>query len=444
MSVQNIKKDYSADADDTIPAAIQLAEVSLDDAVGLLMNLERECRLANDFKTLKAVCVAMVRLCYDKKDWSKLNSTLAVISKKRAQSKVAITSIVEEAMTYIKDTPNEDVKVELITTLKDVCAGKMYVEAECARLHLMLAKILESKNDINGACAMIQDVHVETYGTLDRKEKIEFIIEQIRFNMMKKDFIRTLIHSRKMNRKILDGGDKEGEVLAEGRKSMDELKVIYYTLMVEYHLEQKNYAELTDCFVKIFETDAIKTAPNTLMIEAVKSTVLFVLLTKFDTKQQELLRKISKWSVFDVPFVVPKTKTGTSSAEMETEGAAADQEVEYAQNITLLAPYLNILKIFTTVEIIPTQFDGLELLVAHCTKLMSSQSSEKFIGGDAIQEKTADLIETLRVRVIQHNIRVIATYYNTIRMERMCELLSLDRTELEFQLTELCTSGEFC
>jgi len=136
MSVQDIKKDYTADAIECIPAATLLADISLDDGINLLMNLERECRLANDFKTLKLVCVSMVKLCFDKKDWSKLNSTLAVISKKRAQSKVAITSIVEEAMTYIKDTPTEDIKMELITTLKDVCAGKMYVEAEYIQLHL--------------------------------------------------------------------------------------------------------------------------------------------------------------------------------------------------------------------------------------------------------------------------------------------------------------------
>ena len=120
---------------------------------------------------------------------------------------------------------------------------------------------------------------------------------------------------------------------------------------------------------------------------------------------------------------------------------ATEGDVEYAQNVTLLAPYLNILKIFTTTEIIPTQFNGLELLTTHCNNLMHSNSTEKFIGGDAIQEKSGDFIEVLRVRVIQHNIRVIATYYTTIRMSRMCELLNLGREELEFQLTELCTSG---
>jgi len=73
----------------------------------------------------------------------------------------------------------------VIKVLSDVCEGKMYVEAECARLHLQMAKILESKSDIENACKEIQDIHVETYGTLDKKEKAEFILEQIRLALGK-------------------------------------------------------------------------------------------------------------------------------------------------------------------------------------------------------------------------------------------------------------------
>jgi 26S proteasome regulatory subunit N5 len=51
----------------------------------------------------------------------------------------------------------------------DVCAGKMYVEAEDARLHLMLALIHEEDGDLAAACDMIQDVHVETYGALSKQ-----------------------------------------------------------------------------------------------------------------------------------------------------------------------------------------------------------------------------------------------------------------------------------
>lgn len=189
-----------------IPQSITLAESNLEEAVTLLLGLEKKCRLHNDFTNLKEVCLHMVRLCRTKSNWDKLNSTLAVISKRRSQSKVAISAVVEEAMSYMNDTPSEEVKIELIKTLKDICEGKIYVEGESARLHLMLAHLMEAKGDISAACDMIQDVHVETYGSLSKKEKAEYILEQIRLNLLKKDFIRALIQSRKMNRKVAFSG----------------------------------------------------------------------------------------------------------------------------------------------------------------------------------------------------------------------------------------------
>lgn len=145
----------------------------------------------------------MIRLTRTKNDWDRLNSTLTVLSKRRAQLKSAISAIVAEAFQYINDTPTEDIKVALIKTLMEICDGKIYVEGESAKLHLMLSHIYEGRGDISGACDMIQDVHVETYGSMSKKEKAEYILEQVRINLKKGDYIRALIQSRKMNRKVV-------------------------------------------------------------------------------------------------------------------------------------------------------------------------------------------------------------------------------------------------
>lgn len=62
----------------------------------------------------------------------------------------------------------------------------------------------EAQGDIGAACDVIQDVHVETYGSLTKLEKAEYILEQIRLNLLRKDYVRALIQSRKMNRKIIE------------------------------------------------------------------------------------------------------------------------------------------------------------------------------------------------------------------------------------------------
>ena len=199
------KKDFTAEVQAAIPESVTVAqERGLDEAILLLLGVEKKCRVNNDFLNLKEVCLQMVRLCRSKSDWGKLNSTLAIINKRRSQSKLAIGAIVEEATKYLEETPSLDIKIELIKTLKDICEGKMYVEAESANLHLTLALIMETQGDIAGACAMIQDVHVETYGSLSKKAKADYILEQVRLNLLQKDYVRALIQSRKMNRQLLD------------------------------------------------------------------------------------------------------------------------------------------------------------------------------------------------------------------------------------------------
>jgi 26S proteasome regulatory subunit N5 len=186
-----------------IPESITTADtLGLEEAITALLAVEKKCRVYNDVPNLKEICLHMVRLSRTKNDWDRLNSILTVLSKRRAQLKSAISAIVAEAMQYINDTPSEDVKIALIKTLMEICEGKIYVEAESAKLHLMLAHIYEKRGDDTGACDMIQDVHVETYGSLSKKEKAEYILEQIRLNLKKGDHIRSLIQSRKMNRKV--------------------------------------------------------------------------------------------------------------------------------------------------------------------------------------------------------------------------------------------------
>ena len=45
---------------------------------------------------------------------------------------------------------------------------------------------------------------METFGSMEKKEKVEFILEQMRLCIAKKDYIRTQIISKKINTKFFD------------------------------------------------------------------------------------------------------------------------------------------------------------------------------------------------------------------------------------------------
>ena len=122
----------------------------------------------------------MLSLCYDAKNWEVLNDTITMLSKRRAQLKQAVGAMVQQASKYVDEQQDEALKLQLIHTLRAVSEGKIFVEVERARLTKTLAVIHEAKGDVEEARKIMQDTQVETLGGMDKREKTEFILEQIR------------------------------------------------------------------------------------------------------------------------------------------------------------------------------------------------------------------------------------------------------------------------
>jgi 26S proteasome regulatory subunit N5 len=81
-----------------------------------------------------------------------------------------------------------------------------------------LAKIKEDEGDVTGAANIIQELQVETYGSMKKQEKVELILEQMRLCLSKKDYIRTQIISKKINTKFFD----------DDKLEIQQLKLKYY------------------------------------------------------------------------------------------------------------------------------------------------------------------------------------------------------------------------
>ena len=58
-------------------------------------------------------------------DWSLLNDQVLLLSKKHGQLKQATTKMVQVVMGFLDDTPNTDVKLSVIETLRTVTEGKV-------------------------------------------------------------------------------------------------------------------------------------------------------------------------------------------------------------------------------------------------------------------------------------------------------------------------------
>ena len=112
--------------------------------------------------------------------------------------------MVQEACTYVEEITDSEQKLKLIDTLRQVTAGKIYVEIERARLTRKLAHIKETAGDVNEAANILNELQVETYGSMEKREKIEFLLEQMRLCLIKRDFIRTQIISRKISTRAFE------------------------------------------------------------------------------------------------------------------------------------------------------------------------------------------------------------------------------------------------
>ena len=89
---------------------------------------------------------------------------------------------------------------------------QIFVEVERARLTRILSKIKEEEGDVIEAANILQELQVETYGSMEKREKTDFILEQMRLCLLKKDFTRAQIISRKISTRFFE--DEKNEVFS--------------------------------------------------------------------------------------------------------------------------------------------------------------------------------------------------------------------------------------
>jgi 26S proteasome regulatory subunit N5 len=222
--IVKMEVDYSSACDETIPKCKEMAknESKFNDALEQLLSLEKQARVGSDMMSSARVLVAIVQIIFEVRKWDLLNEYIAILVKKRSQSKQAIVKMVQECVTYVDQTPDKETKIKLIDTLRTVTEGKIYVEIERARLTKILADIKEADGDILGAANIMEALQIETYGTMDKREKVEFILEQMRLCLAKQDLVRTQIISKKINTKFFNDAEQQ------------DLKLKYYNLMVSH------------------------------------------------------------------------------------------------------------------------------------------------------------------------------------------------------------------
>jgi len=353
----------------------------ITEAVEEILVLEKKCRMASDaFSCSKLIC-KVVSVYYEKKDMEKVHEYLTILTRKRSQLKRAISDIVQLTMSWLPALDDKQ-KIALIKTLCDITDGKIFVEVERARLTKLLAEKKEAEGDIEAAADLIQEAQVETFGAMERREKAEFILNQMRLVILRKDFIRAQIVSKKINAKLLEAED------------FQDIKLEYYQHMIRFYLHEQNFLDVSKCFQHMFNTKSIQ-EDEKKWSPLLESMATYLLLAQYDNEQEDLLNKLST-----------------------TE----------KKKLASLPMCEKLVKNFLRRELIEWPLpDEKEV------RALSAFQESPHQGAEARWV-------IFRQRVVQKNIRVIASYYSTTRMSHMAKLLHLTEEETENELTELVSS----
>lgn len=144
--------------------------------------------------------------------FTKVREWLLLLLKRRGQAKKAIVDSVKVCMeTFLEKMPTREEKFNLLQTLREACEGKMFLEREYASCTTQIVRMYEEDGKAEEGTKIIQEIQIETYGSLEPKEKVDFILYQMRLVLDRQDFVRCQILSRKISKKAISEAGLEAQ-----------------------------------------------------------------------------------------------------------------------------------------------------------------------------------------------------------------------------------------
>jgi len=339
---------------------------------------EKKARSEADANKISQICCQIIKFCFESNEMDRLREFLLSLSKKRSQSKKAITDYIRTGIELLEKMPEQE-KMKTLETLREITEGKLFLEVEYARCSRMFAQILIDKNLFAKAADTIQEVQVETYGSMEKREKFEYILFQILVMLLKKDYVRTFIVAKKVDSQMINDNN------------LDDLKIKYHQLMIQYYLNERNLFEIAQANKVIYDT--IVNAPD-----------------KFKDKN---LRDVSFENM--IFFSIASTYTL--------------EKIEYLNNINL--KYYKVLKLYPLVKKYFEDYISLELMNFNPSQMIKELDKIKMLK----MENSDYHFECLQKEIIRRNVRIIDKYYSRIKLDRLAELLNINPERCEEEIS---------
>ena len=184
---------------------------------------------------------------------------------------------------------NFDASSGLVAMVADE-ATQIFVEVERARVTRILSDIKKSQGNISEATSILCELQVETFGSMSRREKTDFILEQVSLCIEKGDWTQAGILARKIStRYIARKPKKTEEQIEKERKEHEErekkrnpdeapeepqddvtdLKLRFYEQQITLAKHDDKYLDACKHYRQVLDTEAVENNPEQL--KAVRS-----------------------------------------------------------------------------------------------------------------------------------------------------------------------------
>lgn len=149
----------------------------------------------------------------------------------------------------------------------------------------ILSNIKKSQGDLNAAGDILCELQVETFGSMTRREKTEFILEQVSLCIERGDWTQASILIRKINKRYFNRKPKKSpEELEKLKKQAEErektrgpdeppmevdddvtdLKLRYYDQQITLANHDYKYLEVCKHYREVLDTEAVENNPEHL------------------------------------------------------------------------------------------------------------------------------------------------------------------------------------
>ncbi|GIX63323.1 26S proteasome non-ATPase regulatory subunit 12 [Babesia caballi] len=345
-----------------------------------LMMVEKRCRTARDGESNARICTFIIQLLYDIRDFPNVSYYLVLLSRKRGQLKAAITAMVNLAKSWIPEIEDMEAKMSLITTLNHITLGKMFLESQRAEVAFTLAKIREESGAFDEAANVVHNVEVDTFGSIPKRDKVRYLLEQMRLHLLNKDYLRFYITSKKINEKLLDTEEYWAQ------------KMTYYGYMVQYYLHEGDYFEIAKAYRQRMNT-ALR-SEGASWVPELECLLLFSLISPISEETVQFRKELQ------------------------------ETEERHMKEVPVLARFFSE---FLSDNLIPLP---LEADIDRAVKAHVVFSDDRLPGGS---ERLARLTD----RVIQHNILVASKFYTNLTLTRLSELINVNCEKVEDEISSM-------